>query len=316
LVPIYVSVKGLVWFLILQFFNEKTLFLCARTVENHSLKIRFHYKGYFISDPVVDYKKGEIHEFGAQNIDEVNLHDLDKLVRELGVEGEYQLWYVSPGAELKDGIRVLKTDRDTINFINEYKHESVAELYVESIGADGLDARYDTDVEEVVEVDEDEYETDPEYVADGEEGHAEKDGAEDLDGGNSVDGSLDDSEYDEEWEWTSVLPEQTLNPTPVVPSTDNRLVAVESSNNQGQTTLSDFEDENGDSSDLESLDSDDNQSGKKKSRKFKFSEGDQIVYKLGQTFTNAELVRKSVKEYALQVRKNIYLKKMRVRGLL
>jgi len=81
---------------------------------------------------------------------------LDKLVREIGVKGEYQLWYVSPGTELKDGLRVQKTDRDTIRFINEFKSESIVDFYVETISVDCLDDRYDTYVEGVVEVVEDE----------------------------------------------------------------------------------------------------------------------------------------------------------------
>jgi len=84
-------------------------------VEDHSLKIRFHHKEYFISDPVIAYKKGEVYEFGGElDIDQTNLKDLDKLVREVGVEGEYKLFYVSPGWELSDGLRPLKTDRDSI----------------------------------------------------------------------------------------------------------------------------------------------------------------------------------------------------------
>lgn len=193
------------------------------------MKIRFHHKGYFISDPVVAYKKGEIYEFGGEwCLDEVNLVDLDKLAREIGVKGSYQLWYVSPGAELKDGLRVLKTNRDIVSFINEFQGEPVADFYVE--GEAGLDDRYDSDVEVVEEdyEDEAEYETDPEYVDEGEDGYASF--FEDGEGPESVDGSLNDSEYDEGWEWTNVLPEQTVNPTVVVPSemcADNRLIVVE-----------------------------------------------------------------------------------------
>jgi len=43
-----------------------------------------------------------------------------------------------------------------------------------------------------------------------------------------------DSEYDEDWEWTTVLPYQTLNPTLLVPSVllgESNLLAVESSRN-------------------------------------------------------------------------------------
>lgn len=120
------------------------------------------------------------------------------------------------------------------------------------------------------------------------------------------------SEYDEGWEWTNVLPEQTVSEV----CADNILIVVESSRNPAETTISDFEDENGDASDLDSLNSSDSERGKNRSRNFKYSEGDVVKYQLGQTFANAEIIRKSIKEHALQVRKNIYLKKMRRKGLL
>jgi len=94
------------------------------------------------------------------------------------------------------------------------------------------------------------------------------------------------------------------------------LIVVESSRNPAETTIDDFEDENGDSSVLDSLNSSDSERGKNRSRKFKYAEGDVIHYQLGQTFANAELIRKSVKEHALQVRKNIYLKKNEKRRII
>ena len=94
------------------------------------------------------------------------------------------------------------------------------------------------------------------------------------------------------------------------------MIVVESSRNPAETTIDDFEDENGDSSVLDSLNSSDSERGKNRSRKFKYAEGDVIHYQLGQTFANAELIRKSVKEHALQVRKNIYLKKNEKRRII
>jgi hypothetical protein len=117
------------------------------------LKIRFHYKGYFICDPDFAYKCGKVHEFwGEWNTDVVNLKDLDKLVREIGVEGEYKLWYVIPGGSLNGGLRLLKTDRDVVRFINEFQKEVAADFYVETPQSEGLDSRYDSDVEVVEEV--------------------------------------------------------------------------------------------------------------------------------------------------------------------
>jgi len=48
-----------------------------RAAEDHSLKIRFHYNGYFTADPHVCYKGDETYEFeGTWDIEEVNLIDL------------------------------------------------------------------------------------------------------------------------------------------------------------------------------------------------------------------------------------------------
>jgi hypothetical protein len=293
----------------------------ARFATTNYLKIRFHYKGYFICDPDFAYKCGKVHEFGGEwNTDVVNLKDLDKLVREIGVEGEYKLWYVIPGGSLNGGLRLLKTDRDIVRFINEFQKEVTADFYVETPQTEGLDSRYDSDVEVVEEVkgsedsisdgeyiDEDEGSEGSEEEGEGSEGGEEKQSEE-----GSVEGLSEyDSEYDEDWEWTSVLPDHTLNPTapsssvlPVV------VAAAESSRNPGATTLSDFEDENGDSEDLESpYSSSDDGAGKKRVNKFVLKENEQIVFQVGQVFANAELIKDAVKEYALQSKKNVYLKK-------
>jgi hypothetical protein len=111
------------------------------------VKIRFHHNGYFISDPVIAYMKGEVYEFGGELcLDKTNLKDLYNLVREVGVEGEFKLFYVSPGWELSDGLRPLKTDRDVIRFINDHINHGVDDFYVEADkDLEGLDSRYVSD---------------------------------------------------------------------------------------------------------------------------------------------------------------------------
>jgi len=80
-----------------------------------------------------------------------------------------------------------------------------------------IDSRYDSEVEEIVivdkgkqlaEVDEGD-ESDPDYNGD-EEGEIPDYELEDEDG--SVDGVyFDDSDFDEDWDWKTVLPNQTVN---------------------------------------------------------------------------------------------------------
>ena len=94
--------------------------------------------------------------------------------------------------------------------------------------------------------------------------------------------SIDDIDFDEEWEWTSVLPNQTLNPTSVAQPSNycQAIVSVEASRNTEATTELDFEDENGDSDFLESCESSEEDSAartKKKVNRFKFLGNDEAV---------------------------------------
>jgi len=242
---------------------------------------------------MIAYKNGKIYEFWTEwDIDEIDLIDLNKLAREIGVIRDYKLWYVSQGTNLSDGLRLLKTDKDVIGFINEHKNEVGVEFYVETLDIEGIVNSYDSDVEDVVVVDkgkgstevDDDYESDPEYIGD-EEGEEQFEY-------RSVDGvSIDDSDYDEDWEWTSVLPKQTLDPTHVSESTNSRknLVGVESSRNPGVTSLLDLEDENGESDYLESSESSKENTDKKKLCRFKLYESDEpMIYEKGQIFIEGE----------------------------
>lgn len=92
------------------------------------------------------------------------------------------------------------------------------------------------------------------------------------------------------------------------------FVAGETSKNLDATTLSNFDDENGDSDNLESICSseEDTGTGKQKISKFKLS--DVITYVVGQIFTTVELLRTSVREFSMQKRKN-ERKRIVVKGL-
>jgi hypothetical protein len=291
-----------------------------RSYENHYLKIRFHYKGYFICDPVVSYKKGEIHEFGGEwEVDKVNLKDLDKLIKEIGVVGEYKLWYICPGFDIVDGLRLLNTDRDVVRFINEHRSASGAEFYVEAKDVEVEDCRYDSEVEEVVVVDKGKQpagsdegdESDPDY--NGDEGEIPDYEVEDED--ESVgDVSVDDSDFDEEWDWTTILPKQTVNPTLASQAYNPNqiIVGAEVSRNTDVTGFEEFEDENEDSDVLESPGASDEEEGsrKRKLNRFKLdNNNDSVVFEEGQIFATGILVKAAVKEYGLQSKTNVYLEK-------
>ena len=87
---------------------------------------------------------------------------------------------------------------------------------------------------------EEEKESDPEYVGDEDDEDLKYESEAET---GSVDGvSIDDSDFDEDWEWTYVLPNETLNPTLVAHSVNacKAIVGVEASRNPEATTVLDF----------------------------------------------------------------------------
>ena len=63
-------------------------------------------------------------------------------MREIGVKGNYTIWYVVAGGELKDGLRAIKTDGDVVRVITEYKAKESVTFYLEHLDIADLDARY------------------------------------------------------------------------------------------------------------------------------------------------------------------------------
>lgn len=80
------------------------------------------------------------------------------------------------------------------------------------------------------------------------------------------------------------------------------------SRNPEPTTFADFEDEDGESDDLDSPLSSEEGEGKKKYLKFKFFDEEvQVNFEVGHIFTSADVVKAAVKEYALQAKKKCSL---------
>jgi hypothetical protein len=76
-----------------------------------------------------------------------------------------------------------------------------------------------------------------------------------------------------------------------------------------ETTFEDFEDEDGDTEELETPDeASDEESIKTKYPKYKEG-GETVSFELEQTFATVELVRKAIKDYGVLSKKNVYMKK-------
>lgn len=124
--------------------------------------------------------------------------------------------------------------------------------------------------------------------------------------------SIDDSDYDEEWHWTTVLPDETMNP--IVENINNTtevegtVDAHQSSKNHNPTTISEFEVEDGDSSYLDNQVSSEEEWGKKIYPKFKLDDTS-VRFKFSQNFSTTDLFKADVKKYALHYRKNLHFKK-------
>ncbi|XP_057423638.1 uncharacterized protein LOC130717437 [Lotus japonicus] len=117
----------------------------------------------------------------------------------------------------------------------------------------------------------------------------------------SDDVSLDDSDFDERWEWTTVLPTGDVE----------AVTSLLGSQNPNSTNYDSFEDEYGDSSDLDTPPGSDSDTEERpKFPKFKQKEDDsEVRFEVGQIFSSAALLKNAVKDYALQNKKNVYLEK-------
>lgn len=146
------------------------------------------------------------------DIDQISSIELGKILKHIGYASYKCLWYRHPEKDLSTGLKELRNDQHVIQFIQDVKGHSTMGLYVEHL--------MDTPV--VVVAASESSESDVQVVEDpGEQfgNGEEEDGSDSLD--EDYDGqaeevvdreiSLDDSDYDEEWEWTIALPEETIN---------------------------------------------------------------------------------------------------------
>jgi len=282
----------------------------------HMIKIRFHHKGTFTSDSEPAYLNGEIFEpEGTWDIDEINTLDLEKFVTMIGYPETTKFWYVVLGKGLAGGLRKLGCDKDVHEFVRLHKGLNYADVYLETLDhnqttptirnatpgtlmlrcTEGNEGNIDIEGNEV----NNEVEGNNERDKDNEGGDEfSESGQDDYDLGDEniesadeefdVDFDLgsgsefDDSDFDENWAWTEIIPEETVNP---VKEGNNdvdgggyvEVGATVASRNPNPITIEDFVDEDGDSEDLDTPDEESEDGGKKKYPKFKVPDGDEPV---------------------------------------
>ncbi|PNX61252.1 hypothetical protein L195_g052357, partial [Trifolium pratense] len=162
----------------------------------------------------------------------------------------------------------------------------------QGLGEEGIDTNFGGEFDEEYS---DEYDDDTELDDDAQ--------VDDHVDANSEELEFEDSDYDEDWNWTNILPDVTQDPTLI------SAANVRPGGDIVETTVEDFEDEDGDTEELETPDeASDEDNIKTKYPKYK--EGDETVnFELEQTFATVELVRKAVKDYGVLSNKNVYMHK-------
>lgn len=216
-------------------------------------------------------------------MDEMFHIDLTKVVNRIGYNDFKCLSYRHPKLSLAHGLRPLNTDRDVLKFAEDVKGFEEIEIYVEHlidtpIFIEGSTNKKGKETEKVEVVDLDsvegsfasELEVEDEGVGGVEtlvEGESETDDEDYVDNVEeeveSDDTSVDDSDYDENWDWTSVLSPETANSIGSKKLTPSSTVGVglndidtsgcthvrvvSSSRNPEPTSAVDFDNEDGDS---------------------------------------------------------------------
>lgn len=209
------------------------------------------------------------------------------------------LWYRQPKFSLAHGLRPINSDTNVLKFAEDVKGFEVIEVYVERLVDTPILCEEDVIVIEKraqIELDkkgsgnreidnegcDDTDEEDEDYVANLNEDEDE-----------SV---VEDNDYDENWDWTSVLPNEVVS----------EVRGAIATKNLKPTSVNDFEDDglhtppNGE------------EDGEPTPRFpiFKVPEGrDCIRFELGLRFNNKAHVRDVVKQYAKETKKNLFFKK-------
>lgn len=130
--------------------------------------------------------------------------------------------------------------------------------------------------------------------------------------------SFDDSDYEENYDWLSVLPAESLLNLPQEPGFAPSVLEGAPPNLSNPSKFSDFDDEDGYSEDYDNPDgSDGEESSKKNFPMFRQPlEGELVHFKKGQVFKSKAQFIAAVRDYALEQRKNLkFVKNDKVRVL-
>ncbi|KAJ9565732.1 hypothetical protein OSB04_001698, partial [Centaurea solstitialis] len=97
--------------------------------------LKIHHGGLFTKRPGRQYIQGKINYVDLVNGDELSMHEIDTMVKELGYSGKYPMYYhfLTPECNLDVGLRALGNDQDVLNLIKYTLTTKVIEVYIEQI---------------------------------------------------------------------------------------------------------------------------------------------------------------------------------------
>ncbi|KAJ1375315.1 hypothetical protein SESBI_51138, partial [Sesbania bispinosa] len=202
----------------------------SRPSECHEIRLRIHHGGEFVGHLPLELKyiKGSVEETNwGWDINEISYIEMTKLVKGIGYASFKSLWYWDPKCDFSEGLKPLNCDKDVLKFSETVEGLDVINVFIEHlvdipiirVDIEGNENENGTDkAVEDYEVDISDH-NDEDYVGDvvdnmdtSDEEDSDYDGKVDELEDSESNVSLDDSDYDEQWDWTSVLPDETQNP--------------------------------------------------------------------------------------------------------
>ncbi|KAJ9548086.1 hypothetical protein OSB04_020629 [Centaurea solstitialis] len=115
-------------------FNDlSSIVLLEHYPELFTLKI--HHGGLFTKRPGRQYIQGKISYVDLVDGDELSVHEINAMVKELGYTGKYPMYYhfLTPDCNLDVGLRALGNDQDVLNLMKYTLTTKVIEVYTEQI---------------------------------------------------------------------------------------------------------------------------------------------------------------------------------------
>ena len=97
--------------------------------------LKIHHGGLFTKQPGRQYIQGKMNFVDLVDGDELSVHEIDAMVKELGYSGNYPMYYhfLTSGSNLDIGLRALGNDQEVLDLIKYTSINKLIEVYIEQI---------------------------------------------------------------------------------------------------------------------------------------------------------------------------------------